>query len=447
MKRIILILLLLTACIAQQEKTEVPQTELPKTEVPEYKCPNCNVILISIDTFRGDHLTCAGYDKYAVDITKNICAFAEEGVLFTRAIAQASSTQPSHASILTSTIPSHHQAFNSRNQSISNDTITITEVLKDNNYDTAAFTGSVQVSRVYGFNRGFDIYEEEVNATFKNAQKFKTAATNGMEWARQRSKPFFLFLHTYEIHHPYTPDKEYAEMLDPDYNGTFGTDISLNVFKFNKNTSNLSRRDLDHIIAMYDAEIMSADESVGWFISELKKENLLNNTIIVLTSDHGEEFGEHGRVAVHVWTLYNELLHVPLILYAPNLTPEVRTHLVRSIDIAPTILSMLDIPLPDTFSHTSLFENHSYAISERESTDDRDFTVQSADTKLYNISVFDTIQDPQEQHNIIEQRPEVKEKYTQVYDEALTKMKTKPAKTINLSNETIRQLKALGYTT
>ncbi len=435
MKKIILLLILLAACASKE------------ADLSAYKCPDCNVILISIDTFRGDHLTCAGYNKYDVDITKNICAFASEGILFTRVIAQASSTQLSHASIFTATIPSHHQSYNTRNTSISNKTITLAEVLKKNNYETGGFTAGVQVSRVFGFSRGFDTYQDDADKTFKKTEKFRVTASKGMEWIRQRNKPFFLFLHTYEIHHPYTPNETYAEQLDPDYNGTFGINISLDITKFNKNTSNLSKEDLDHIIAMYDAEIMSADDGIGWFISELKRENLLEKTIIVLTSDHGEEFGEHGRVAIHSWTLYNELLHVPLILYAPGLKPGVKTHMVRSIDIAPTILSILGIPLPETFSHTSLFDNQSFAISERETTDTRDFTVQSADTKYfnYNISVFDLVRDPLEQNNIIGQHPEIKDQYTQVYDETLKKIQSSSAKTVQVPKELREQLKALGY--
>ncbi len=440
MKRIILLLILLAAC-AQKE-----------ADLSAYKCPDCNVILISIDTFRGDHLTCAGYKKYDVDITKNICNFASEGILFTNAMAQASSTEPSHASIFTSTIPSHHQAFNSRNQSISNDTITLTEVLQKNNYETAGFTGSGQVSRVYGFNRGFDTYQEHYHPKISDDSKFRDAkfrdvAREGLEWIRQRNKPFFLFLHTYEIHYPYTPNETYAKQLDPFYNGTLGTNIALDPHEFNKNSSSLSKEDLNHIIAMYDAEIMSADNGVGWLISELKKDNIFNKTIIVLTSDHGEEFGEHGRVAVHAYTLYNELLHVPLILYAPGLKPGVKTNLVRSIDIAPTLLSMLNITIPKTFEGASLFDSQPFAISERDTTDPEDFTVQSADTKLYNISIFNLTQDPLEQKNIIAQHPEIKGNFTRVYNETLQKMQSSTAKTAHLTPEIREQLKSLGYLT
>ncbi len=437
MKKIILLLILLAACAQQQETTDLK----------DYKCPNCNVILISIDTFRGDHLTCAGYNKYEVDITKNICALASEGTLFTKAMAQASSTETSHASIFTSAIPSHHQAFNSRNQSISNDTITLTEVLKENNYETAGFTGSVQVSRVYGFNRGFDTYQEHYDEKFTNVAKFRDVAREGIEWIRQRNKPFFLFLHTYEIHHPYTPNETYAKQLDPHYNGSLGTNIILDIEKVNNGTINLTKDDINHIISMYDAEIISADDGVGWFVSELKKDNIYNKTIIILTSDHGEEFGEHGRVAVHAYTLYNELLHVPLILYAPGLKPGVKTNLVRSIDIAPTLLSMLNISIPKTFEGASLFDNQTFAISERDTTDQEDFTVQSADDKYYNISVFDLIRDPREQKNIIAQHPEIKEQYAQVYNETLQKINSSAAKTVRLTPEMREQLKSLGYLT
>ncbi len=431
MKKAIMILLLLASCAMRQT-----------TDFENYSCPDCNVILISIDTFRGDHLTCAGYDKYAVNITKNICAIAAQGVYFTKAISQAPSTEASHASILTSALLSHHNAFNSRNQSISQEYPTLAEVLKESNYSTAGFTGSAQMSAIYGFDRGFDVFEE-----FRG-EIFAEQAKRGIDWLNSTKGRKFLFLHTYEIHHPYTPDEKDAKQLDPDYKGSLGTNISVRFLTdINKGIHNITDEDLKHIIAMYDAEILSVDRAFGNFTEQLKTIGLHKNTIIILVSDHGEEFGEHGKVGWHSHTLYNELLHVPLIIAAPGLKPAVNNKLVMNLDVAPTLLNMLDIPLPKTYEGQSLDLGHEYAISEKDKNWTTPFAVQSTEMKYFKTEeqalLFNLTGDTAEKENIIGQQPAIAEKLVAIYNAAnKTESKIKRA---NIS-ETLREhLESLGY--
>lgn len=431
------LLLILMACTSQKLSVERS----------DYKCLDCNIILISIDTLRGDHLTCAGYKKYDVDITKNICKLAEAGVMFTNAIAQAPSTEPSHASIFTSTIPSHHQAFFSRNQSIALDKITLAELLKGKGYRTAAFTGGGQVSADFGFDRGFEIYEEEEDLF---TSKFSINVQKSLDWLNKTKGKKFLFLHTYEVHHPYSPKQEYAKILDPEYNGTLGINITKELLlRISHRELNITPSDLGHIIAMYDAEIWSVDGGIGYFMDELKVMNLYDNAIIVLTSDHGEEFNEHGRVGWHSNTLFNELLHVPLIVYAPGIESGVDNKLVRGIDIAPTLLNMLEIAIPRSFEGQSLFADEELpAISERDMAGKIPFAVQTSLWKFYQDGnkkmLFNLVNDSYEKINVSHKYPGIAKEYIKMYKSALNQTNFTVEKAA-VSDETMERLRSLGY--
>jgi len=439
--------LLSIALVACTQSSPITGAVSAEVGLEDYKCPDCNVILISIDTFRGDHLTCAGYDKYDVDITKNLCDLASDGILFTRAMAQGSETTSSHASIMTSSLLSSHQAFYSRKQGISKDKITIAEVLKNGGYQTGAFTGVGRIAPEFGFSRGFDVH-----LGLKNYAPFRAMTSNGLKWLNETNGKFFLFLHSYEIHWPYSPTSENSAALDPLYDGPLGNSITRGLLgKINSGSINVTEDDLNHIIAMYDAEILSVDQAFGDLIEQLKSMNLYNNTIIIVTSDHGEEFDEHGMIGMHGHTLYNEILHVPLIVYVPKLKPGVEQKLVRSIDIAPTILALLDIERPGTFEGRSLFdEEQVHAISERDAKTVA-FAVQTQAWKYYIDpskdfeSFFNLNTDPFEQQNAIKQHASIKNEYIEIYNKAISEKDAGKAEQIELTEETAEQLRSLGY--
>ncbi|MEM3154142.1 MAG: sulfatase [Candidatus Woesearchaeota archaeon] len=430
MKKIVLLFILLAACT-------------PTGDLADYACPDCSIILISIDTFRGDHLTCNGYDKYEVDITENICKLASEGILFTNVISQAPSTQAAHASILTSAIPSHHQSFNSRNTSYAKDYLPLPEILRREKYATAGFTGSGQMSAKYGFDRGFDVFAEFKNDTFRQI------AEQGLEWLNETHGPVFLFLHTYEIHHPYTPDPALLKEIEKNYTGTLGTNISVELLKkINNKKHNITQEDLQHIIATYDAEILSVDRTMKWFIEQLKEIGRYNRTIIVITSDHGEEFGEHGQVGWHSHTLYNELLHVPLIIAAPGLKPGVSKKLAMSIDIAPTLLNMVRLKKPETFEGKSLAEGQKYAISERDHGKPVPYAIQTTDVKYYWARhyqyLFNLTKDPGEQNNIFREQQNLATALSTIYNDWVNQT-TSNGTQVTVPPELREQLEALGY--
>ena len=303
------------------------------------------VILISIDTLRADHLGCYGYSR---PISPFIDRFRRDAVLFEQAIAQAPSTLPSHASMLSSLWPEDHGAFFMRKNALPDAVLTLPEALADHGYRTAGFNGGGQMAPEFGLGQGFELYEV-VGAAAKTAETVRRAEV----WIDAHGEdPFFLFLHTYEIHHPYTPEPEALGELAPAYRGSLPNQISKDlILEINRGERNLEVGDLDYIIAAYDAEIRSMDAAIGQFFAFLRQRDLYDRSLIILTSDHGEEFGERGKVGWHSHTLFDELLRVPLLVKLPASRRgggRVAAQ-VRGIDLPPTVLSLLGLPPQGTF--------------------------------------------------------------------------------------------------
>ena len=331
---------------------------------PAPMAPTHNVILISIDTLRADHLGCYGYPK---PTTPEIDVFRRDAALFEQAIAHAPSTLPSHASIFTSLLPSHHGASVANSFGVDSEAVTLTEILKAEGYATAAFNGGLQLDPIYGLDRGFDVYDAvrpsvaSADLVVDPVDMFDHAVDEAIHWIENieinRRERFFLFLHTYELHHPYTPTPEALESIGADYDGSLPKDISVDLLRrINDGDVELEPGDLEHIISSYDAELRSVDTAFGRLIDFLREEDLYADAIIVFTSDHGEEFGERGFVGWHAHTLYDELLRVPLLVKLPgaehagaSLEPQ-----VRGINVAPTILAALELDAPVEFEGVSL---------------------------------------------------------------------------------------------
>lgn len=408
----------------------------------KWRCPGCNVILISIDTLRADRLGIYGNSR---NVSPNIDRLASEGVLFERALSQASSTMPSHMSIFTSHYPLEHRVCNLlqcvgchsengslREFSLSESIVTLPEVLRAHGYYTLASTGGLSASR--GFSRGFYKYNGDGLEGFTDSEDSLSRLLEAAD-----GRPFFLFLHTYKTHEPYFPgeltrstfcggysgpvidslEKLYEQTVralenhpesefsraffeglasdainDSEFSGelfaitargyaeenvlelasllrrlreegvvTFEQDKLYGAVRvwdcFGKplfiypgkarvllifDTSALAERDVDYLRCLYDAEVFEMDESIGRLLSALERNGLSSSTIVILTSDHGEEFYEHGGFG-HGKRLYDELLHVPLIMRLPRSAfSSVRISApTRSIDIFPSVLDMLGI--------------------------------------------------------------------------------------------------------
>lgn len=335
-----------------------------------------NVILISMDTLRADHLSCYGYRNIE---TPSIDSIADGGVLFNQAISQSPWTVPSFASIFTSNYPSVHdggrviwKGGSRLFTGIIQDIPMLPEILKKEDYATGAFISNTHLSPPYGFTRGFDEYfnfdyqaEKEAVTCFlwirnwsnlrgnkydyKNGKKRSRVITEkAMEWIESHMEiPFFLWIHYIDPHLPYEGYKESKVFKNPIYNNIrdkmdvlLGDSPSLRLRFGDFNLGSLEKRLL---IELYDEEIVETDVWIGELLKKLRALYLEDKTLIIFTSDHGEEFYEHNNFE-HGHTLYDELIRVPLIFKYPQILQDKIIHRqVRLIDIMPTILELLNI--------------------------------------------------------------------------------------------------------
>lgn len=315
--------------------------------------PPANVLLVSIDSLRADHVHADGYPR---ETTPTIDRLAREGARFEAAIAASSWTLPTHVTLLTSLPPEAH-GVTSSTRALAPEAVTLAEVLQAHGYRTAGFVSGPYLRAIYGFGQGFDVYDESTvadghrashhGATSPRLTRLVTDFLDTWRTAEPRP-PFFVFLHMWDVHYDYAPPPPYDGMFDPDYAGT----VTANDFARNPDIRpGMARRDLEHVIALYDGEIRYTDEHLGRIIAHLGELGVLDDTVVVVTADHGEEFFEHGRKG-HDARLYDELLRVPLVVRFPRrVAPgQVVGAQVRQMDVAPTILGLLGIAAPPGFA-------------------------------------------------------------------------------------------------
>ena len=317
--------------------------------VPAQESSDYNVLLISIDTLRADHLGCYGYSR---ETSPNLDRLAREGVLFEEASAAASWTTPSHMSMLTGLYPSTHGVMG-WGTSLGEAVPTLAELLGESGYATAAIVLAVLHPKC-GFGRGFQTYDHSTRPLPKGTTA-DAISSLAIDWLRAnaKGKKFFLFLHYWDCHDDYTPPAPFRTMFDPDYAGEeSGTMLRERRLEL---ANKISREDLAHLIALYDAGIAYTDSVIGKVLAELDELQVLDKTLVVVTGDHGEGFLEHDRF-IHGETLYEEVLHVPLIMRLAGVLPQgLRIPgNVSHVDMMPTILGLLRIPIPAAIQGSDL---------------------------------------------------------------------------------------------
>lgn len=315
----------------------------PVLYVPE-KAP-LNIVLISIDTLRADHVGAYGYDR---PLTPRIDALAADGVVFENAYSSSPWTLPAHVSMFTGLNCIRHRVYAERDQ-MDPRVPTLAERLRARGYATRAITGGGFVSPIYGFAKGFDEYHLD-QADIMDASQAAKAGDDATRWIEKNGdRSFFLFLHTYQVHSPYKSPMPYRTMfLRPDarwsqvdINEIFGGASGI--------YAELSEPDRHNVIALYDAGIRFTDETlVQPVVDTLRKLNLYDRTMIIVTSDHGEEFFDHGGWN-HSHSVYDELIRVPLVVKMPDskFRGERFSPIVRLTDLMPTILDFAGIPYGD----------------------------------------------------------------------------------------------------
>ncbi len=308
--------------------------------------PTRGYLLISHDPLGAKHLGAYGSERPTSPFFDSL---AGRGVLFENAFVQYPSTLVSHMSIFTGLYPQQHGVFPPSFR-LSPEIPTLPERFAQAGFRTAGHTEGGFVGRGYGFARGFD---EFTDPRFRDTTDIEKTFEKGLAFLRGLApeERFFLFLHTYSVHDPYLPPEPYASMFWPDEPPP-GPD-RLPIRRVNAGLFGVDERLLEYYEALYDGGVRYADSVLESFFAELGELGLDSQTTVVITSDHGEEFRQHGRVG-HT-QVYPETLHVPLLVLHPELGTGRRVReLVQSIDVAPTLLELAGAPPLEAASGRSL---------------------------------------------------------------------------------------------
>jgi arylsulfatase A-like enzyme len=321
----------------------------PETQVLASGKPVRSVVLVSLDTLRADRLGIYGYER---DTSPNLDLLGAQGTVFDRAYAQASWTEPSHRSLFTSRVVSL----------IPEEATMLAEIFQAEGFRTGAFTGGGHMSAKFGFDAGFEVYEEDRKGGF--ASLFPMAE----EWVRGVGNDrLFLFLHSYDIHEPYDPPAPYDTMFFPEYDGEITGrrvhDVFKRVVKARKANVRLDfaaelgldDADMKQFSSLYDGGIRYTDTFIGRLVSFLKSIGRWDDTVVVVISDHGEEFWDHGSIG-HGHTVFDELIRVPLLIVEPGRrTGGLRVDtVVQLMDVAPTLLELCGMDRPESYQGRSL---------------------------------------------------------------------------------------------
>jgi len=319
------------------------------SRVPKLEGPAPNILLIVLDAARADHFSCYGYQR---PTTPNIDRVAAGGLRFTQAVSSSSWTTPSHASLFTGLLPAEHGTHNQHAWLI--DRIpTLAELLKRRGYRTAAFSNNPHVDRAQNLHRGFELFEAVWSKTdaVTPDKPHNTEHTNGLvrsfiEKIQGSGAPFFIFINYMDVHQPYDPPEPYRTMfLKP------GQAVSARVDSACRHAPLLNSKALvpseqeEHLVrAVYDGALNYLDARIGELLEFLRRRNMQDNTLLIITSDHGELFGEYGYFA-HGGMLKRPLVHIPLIVSHRALIPQpgVRQAPVAIADIFHTLADLLEL--------------------------------------------------------------------------------------------------------
>jgi arylsulfatase A-like enzyme/Tfp pilus assembly protein PilF len=396
---------------------------------------DANVLLITIDTTRADHLSCyaPGHAR-----TPHLDALAARGVLFTHATAQVPMTLPSHACIMTGAYPTVHGLRDMGGFVLDKSHPTMASLARAAGFQTAAFVGSRAVARQFGLAHGFDAYDDDMGPQTEEGKlpgifaerRAGVVTDHALDWLKRNAqRKFFLWAHYYDPHAPYDPPEPYRHQ---------------------------------YAKSLYDGEIAYMDEQVGRLLDGLDQLALTSRTLVIAVGDHGESLGEHGE-ATHGIFLYDATLHVPLIVAGPDVPRgKVISDQVRSIDLHPTVMEFLHLPASSEAQGVSLWplirqgthvrSNYSYGEtlyprtymgwSELRAmrTDAWKFIL-APHPELYNLD-----HDPGETQNLISNHPaEADQLQKKIWEIAGAQAKTEKVTTVPVDEQTRQELESLGY--
>jgi arylsulfatase A-like enzyme len=449
---------------------------------PDPSKPRRNVLLISLDSLRADHVGAYGYKR---DTSPSFDRFAKDGVLFRNAISTSSWTLPTHLTMFTGRSQVSHGVVVDT-LVLSTAIPTLGEIFKEAGYSTAGFVSGPYVGGHYGYARGMDTYTDFSASWGKGAEArgailSPTINEKALAWldqqvvpgSREAKEPFFLFLHYFDIHYDFVPPAPYDTMFDPDYTGTMDGKFFIERDDVHPK---MDPRDLEHILALYDGEIRFTDEHVGRILDKLKALGLYDDTVVLITADHGDEFFEHGNKGHHR-TVYDEVLRIPFALRLPGGEHSGRTvdEQVSLLDVFPTLLDAAGFRIPSDVEGESLAAWVRGQRSSREAIysdfyDKRGFNLQVArrtpvektiqhfnritHPKRGPLEYYDLAKDPAESDNRADEQPAPMAGAIEAMTTWLdlrwrthrhTELATAGVASIEIDAETQERLKALGY--
>jgi choline-sulfatase len=314
-----------------------------------------HIFVWMVDTLRADKVRV--YNPKTRVETPNYDAFAADATRFAWAHVPGTWSLPSHASILTGVYPTMHKAV-AHEARLSREVPFLAELLKKGGYRTGLFSSNGYVSSKWGFDRGWDEIRNFIRESLPNGADYlwKTAG-KWMDAPANANKPQFLYLATIEPHVIYNPKKEFlARYWQKPYRGPIRPNISgVQLGHIKSGKLKITDNDKAYLEALHDAEITQSDALFGAFLEDLKKRNIYESSVVVVVSDHGDEFWEHGDVG-HAQGVYQELVHIPLIIRAPGLLPAGRVveSDVEAMDLFPTLLDLAGQPVPRGTQGSSL---------------------------------------------------------------------------------------------
>lgn len=425
-----------------------------------FKRKSQNIVLITIDALRADHLSCYGYKRQT---TPNIDKLAKEGVLFLQAVAPSTDTFHSMPVMMTSTYSHYYNVEQWFDALINPSAPTLAEILRDRGYRTALFSDGAPFYMIKGADRGFETY------AVREAFSADKLTNNIIKWLElNKREHFFLWIHYFDPHAPYQPPKPFDTLYVGD--SLTAEDKQLPIDSGNDMFTSRSLiphivaeggiTSVNHYIAKYDGEIRFVDEQIGLLQHKLKGMGLDKDTVMIITADHGESLGEHDIYFQHGGVPYDSLLLVPLIFKCDNLIPEgIKIgQQVSSADIFPTILDILNIKYHNDIRGESFLDlmqgktgNHTNrAFSNSQSPI---YSMRAKKWKLISLDnsreyyLFDLENDKTELNNIKDVRKEEFNIFSKELNEWIEKNKSMvyPENKSSLDKEALEKLKSLGY--
>ena len=416
----------------------------PAAEVGRWIAPlkpsDLNVLFITLDTTRADHIGCYGYPLIK---TPNIDAMAAEGILFQNATAQCPLTLPSHSSMFTGSYPFFHGVRDNGGFYLEDDQVTLAEVVQQAGWATSAFIGAFVLDSRWGIDQGFDYYYDNFDfAKYKKISLDSVQREGGeviqafFEWFDQNEpQKFFSWIHLYDPHTPYEPPEPYKT----EYGG--------------------------RAYGLYDGEIAYADSLIGRVLERLREKGRLEKTVVVVVGDHGESLGEHHESA-HGFFIYDATVSVPMIIRIPSAELRGRTvsAQVQNLDLMPTLCEILGLPVPGAVQGKSLlpliagreakreegaysesfYPRYHYGWSELKSLRTSRYKfIQAPRPELYDLSL-----DPREKNNIFSRESSLAEKFVRNLERLESRLSKKGIAEKGpqeLDDDSREKLMALGY--